>query len=392
MPQVEPLGILGIEGVHYYVRDLERSRRFYVDRMDFSEIGESGPELTAAGRQRSVAFQAGGYIVICSTPHGSGGRAERYLKRHPDGIGAVAFRVENAARTFELLERRGGTPIGEIERYEDAHGTLKTFSITTPFGDTTFRFVERRGFSALFPGYTMHEPQRGGQNSCGVLRVDHITTNFQTMMPALLWLEYVLGFQRLWDVQFHTRDVARFELRDGSGLRSVVMWDPRSSIKFANNEPYRPNFKASQINLFHEEHRGDGIQHLALEVSDILSSVRRLRERGVQFMRTPATYYEALPRRLDELGIGRLDEDLRELQDLEVLVDGHGKGSYLLQIFLKESAGLYGDDAAGPFFYELIQRKGDQGFGAGNFRALFESIEREQSQTAGASAPTKQEP
>lgn len=378
MPQVEPLGILGIEGVHYYVRDLERSRRFYVDRLDFSEIGESSEELTKAGRQRSVAFQAGGYIVTCSTPEGSGGRAERYLSRHPDGIGTVAFRVDNAARTFELLERRGGTPIGDLERFEDASGTLKTFSITTPFGDTTFRFIERRGFSALLPGYVMHDPPRGGQNSSGVLGVDHITSNFQTMMPALLWLEYVLGFQRLWDVQFHTRDVARFELRDGSGLRSVVMWDPRSSVKFANNEPYRPNFKASQINTFHEEHRGDGIQHLALEVMDILTTVRRLRARGVQFMRTPGTYYDALPQRLEDLGIGAIDEDLRELRDLEILVDGHGKGSYMLQIFLKDSAGLYHDSAAGPFFYELIQRKGDQGFGAGNFRALFESIEREQ--------------
>jgi 4-hydroxyphenylpyruvate dioxygenase len=229
----------------------------------------------------------------------------------------------------------------------------------------------------------MHDPPRGGQNSTGVLRVDHITTNFQTMMPALLWLEYVLGFQRLWDVQFHTRDVARFELRDGSGLRSVVMWDPRSSVKFANNEPYRPNFKASQINAFHEEHGGDGIQHLALEVSDILATVRRLRARGVEFMRTPGTYYDALPQRLEELGIGALDEDLRELRQLEILVDGHGKGSYMLQIFLKDSAGLYHDTDAGPFFYELIQRKGDQGFGAGNFRALFESIEREQAASKG---------
>ncbi|HYQ17435.1 MAG TPA: VOC family protein, partial [Polyangiaceae bacterium] len=128
MPQVEPLGILGIEGVHYYVRDLTRSRKFYVDYLDFCEIGESSAELTKSGRQRSSAFQAGAYIVVCSTPEGSGGRAERFLKRHPDGVGTIAFRVENAARTFELLERRGGTPIGEIERFDDASGSLKTFS------------------------------------------------------------------------------------------------------------------------------------------------------------------------------------------------------------------------------------------------------------------------
>lgn len=384
MPQVEPLGILGIESVHYYVRDLERSRRFYVDGLEFREIGESGPELTTAGRQHSVAFQAGGYVVICSTPRGEGGRADRFLRRHPDGIGTVTFRVASAERAFELLERRGGTPISDIQRFEDARGTLATFSITTPFGDTTFRFVERRGYSSLCPGYVMHDPPRGGHNGAGVLRIDHITTNFQTMMPALLWLEYVLGFQRLWDVQFHTRDVARFELRDGSGLRSVVMHDPPSAVKFANNEPYRPNFKASQINLFHEEHRGDGIQHLALEVPDIVGSVRRLRARGVEFMRTPRSYYDALPRRLEQLGIGRIDEDVQQLAELEILVDGHGAGSYLLQIFLKDSAGLYHDSAAGPFFYELIQRKGDQGFGEGNFRALFESIEREQQAAAKA--------
>ncbi|RYZ03748.1 MAG: 4-hydroxyphenylpyruvate dioxygenase [Myxococcales bacterium] len=378
MPQVEPLGILGVEGVHYYVRDLERSRRFYVDRLDFQEIGASGPELTRAGRQRSVAFQSGSYVVICSTPEGAGGRAARFLSRHPDGIGTVAFQVEDAERTFALLEQRGGTPIGEIERFQDEHGTLKTFSITTPFGDTTFRFIERRGFRPILPGYEMSGAERGAPGATGVQRVDHVTSNFQTMMPALLWMEYVLGFSRLWDVQFHTRDVARFEVRDGSGLRSVVMWDPRSGIKFANNEPYRPNFKGSQINVFHEEHRGDGIQHLALDVADILSSVRRLRARGVEFMRTPPAYYDALPARLESLGIGALEEDLQELRELEVLVDGHGHGSYLLQIFLKDSAGLYQDAGAGPFFYELIQRKGDQGFGAGNFRALFESIEREQ--------------
>jgi 4-hydroxyphenylpyruvate dioxygenase len=385
MPQVEPLGIVGLEGVHYYVRDLERSRKFYVDQLDFREIGESGPELTQRGRQRSIAFQGGAYIVVCSTPDGSGGRADRFLRRHPDGIGTLAFRVDDIARTFELLERRGGTPISDIERFDDSSGTLKTFSITTPFGDTTFRFNERQGSPALLPGYQMHDAVRGGQNRAGVLGVDHVTSNFQTMMPTLLWLEYVLGFQRLWDVQFHTRDAARFELRDGSGLRSVVMWDPRSSIKFANNEPYRPNFKTSQINTFHEEHRGDGIQHLALEVADISSAVRELRARGVEFMRTPGTYYDALPGRLEQLGIGAIAEDLRELRELEILVDGHGHGSYLLQIFLKDSAGLYQDSGAGPFFYELIQRKGDQGFGAGNFRALFESIERAQAAEAGRS-------
>jgi 4-hydroxyphenylpyruvate dioxygenase len=378
MAELEPLGILGLEGVHYYVRDLERSERFYIDRMDFAEIGESGPKLTEQGRQRSRVFRAGQYTVVCSSPVGEGGRADRYLKRHPDGVGTLVFRIRDAERAFTLLDGRGATPINDVQTFVDAGGTLKTFSITTPFGDTTFRFIERRGYRGFFPGFVEFEPSRGGQNRCAISAVDHITSNFQTMSPALLWMEHVLGFERYWDVQFHTRDVGRVKLRDGSGLRSVVMWDKNSGLKFANNEPYRPNFKASQINLFNEDNRGDGVQHIALEVTDIVRAVRDLKARGVEFMPTPSTYYDALPERLRELDIDTIDEDPNVLRELELLVDGHGHRSYLLQIFLKDSAGLYGSREAGPFFYELIQRKGDSGFGAGNFRALFESIERQQ--------------
>jgi 4-hydroxyphenylpyruvate dioxygenase len=378
MAELEPLGILGLEGIHYYVRDLERSERFYVDRMDFEEIAESSPALSQNGHQRARVFRAGEYVVMCSSPVGEGGRADRFLKKHPDGVGTLAFRIQNAERAFTLLDGRGATPISEVETFHDDGGTLKTFSITTPFGDTTFRFVERRGYRGFFPGFVELEPVRGGQNRCAVSAVDHITSNFQTMSPALLWMEHVLGFERYWDVEFHTRDVGRVKLRDGSGLRSVVMWDKSSGLKFANNEPYRPNFKASQINLFNEQHRGDGVQHIALEVRDIMNAVRELRARGVEFMPTPPTYYDALPERLRELDIEAIDESIEALRELELLVDGHGRKSYLLQIFLKDSAGLYGSREAGPFFYELIQRKGDGGFGAGNFRALFESIERQQ--------------
>src|SRR5262249_44294301 len=150
------------------------------------------------------------------------------------------------------------------------------------------------------PGFE-GKPPTGASNRFAIQGIDHVTSNFQTMAPALLWMEHVLGFERYWDVEFHTRDVAKVELRDGSGLRSVVMWDPRSGLKFANNEPYRPNFKASQINLFNEDHRGDGVQHVALSVQDIVSCVRNLRARGVEFMRTPGTYYDALPERLTRL-------------------------------------------------------------------------------------------
>jgi 4-hydroxyphenylpyruvate dioxygenase len=381
------LGIRRLLGLHYYVRDLARSRAFYLERLGFSEVGKSSPQLEAAGRQRSLVFQAAEVVITCSSPFGEGGRAARYLSKHPDGIGTLAFEVDDIAHTFAELERRGGTPISDVQTVSDDYGSIATFSITTPFGDTTFRFIESRGYKGIFPGMERYvEPVLGphGDNDVGFTDIDHITSNFQTMQPALLWLEHVFGCEPLWEVSFHTRDVAKYEVREGSGLRSKVMWDPHSGVKFANNEPYRPAFKSSQINVFNEQHRGDGVQHAALATRDILHAVRRLTARGVQFMPTPHAYYERLPERLREIGVGSIHESIPELEELQILVDGNAPGSYLLQIFLKESAGLYGEPAAGPFFYELIERKGDKGFGAGNFRALFESIEREQLQKGSA--------
>ncbi len=375
------LGIVRLLGAHYYVRDLERSRRFYTECLDFRETGRSIASLEDKGRQRSLVFEAGECAIVCSEPVGEGGRAARYLSRHPDGIGTLAFEVENIESTFRLLDESGANPISELMQDEDESGWIKTFSITTPFGDTTFRFVERSGYRGLFPGMELHSEPRGGNNRFDFTRIDHVTSNFQTMSPALLWLEHVMGFERFWDIQFHTSDVARREQAHGSGLRSAVMWDPTTGVKFANNEPYRPSFKTSQINVFYEDNHGDGVQHIALATSDIVSTVRGLRERGVEFMPTPQTYYEMLPERLQREGVEGIEENIEELKDLGILVDGQAKGSYLLQIFLKDAAGLYDNPDAGPFFFELIQRKGDQGFGAGNFRALFESIEREQAES-----------
>ncbi|MDC3960254.1 4-hydroxyphenylpyruvate dioxygenase family protein [Polyangium jinanense] len=377
MSKVESIGIKRIEALHYYVRDLERSRKFYTEKLDFEEIAHSSPELEEAAKQRSVVFRAGECIVMCSQPLGEGGRAWRYLRKHPDGVGTLIFEVEDIERAFRLLDGRGGTPIDEITRVKEDGGEFASFSVTSPFGDTTFRFVERKGYRKLFPGAVHYDIPRGGKNSLGFTHFDHITTNFQTMAPALLWMEHVLGFERFWEIQFHTEDVKKGG-DHGSGLRSAVMWDPGSGVKFANNEPYRPYFKSSQINIFNEEHRGDGVQHAAIAVKDILTSVKHMRERGIQFMPTPGSYYDALPARLKSLGVQQIDEDQNVLRDLEILVDGEAEGKYLLQIFLKESAGTHGDPNAGPFFYEIIQRKGDRGFGGGNFRALFESIERQQ--------------
>ena len=277
------LGITRLVGLHYYVHDLERSRRFYVDHLDFAELGRSSPALEKSGKQRSLVFGAGDIRIACSEPVGEGGRAHRYLRKHPDGVGTVVFEVDDVDRTFDVLESAGGTPISDVQRYQDDFGELETFSVTTPFGGATFRFMERHGYRGLFPGMEVFEQARGGHNTFGFTHIDHVTSNFETMAPTLLWLEHVMGFQPLWEVAFHTQDVkldqsaAGLEQRakkdHGSGLRSKVMWEPHSGVKLANNEPVRPMFKSSQINVFHEQQRGDGIQHAALATRDILSTV-----------------------------------------------------------------------------------------------------------------------
>jgi len=373
--KVEPLGLRRLEGIHYYVRDIQRSRRFYTQMLDFAEIWRTAPTTDSHVAAQSICFAAGDIRVACTTPADESGRAARFLAKHPDGVGALIFEVEDIDKTFALLEQRGGTPIDDIQTWQSERGTLRTFSITTPFGDCLFRFRQHRGDAALFANAV--QVTEGGSNRFGFQAIDHVTSNFQTMKPVLLWLEHVMGFEKMWEVQFHTSDVDP-DHHGGSGLKSVVMWDPFSGAKFACNEPARPNFRNSQINLFNEELRGDGVQHVALTVADLVTAVRALRDAGVSFMPTPNAYYEQLPKRIAATGLTVIDEDVATLRDLGILVDGERQHEYLLQIFLKESAGLYNDRSAGPFFYELIQRKGDEGFGAGNFRALFESIERDQ--------------
>jgi 4-hydroxyphenylpyruvate dioxygenase len=196
------------------------------------------------------------------------------------------------------------------------------------------------------------------------------------MQPIIGWYRDVLGMVPFWEIKFHTKDVSA-ALSAGTGLKSIVMWDPESHVKFATNEPLRPQFRESQIYKFVDDNQGAGIQHVAFAVSNIISTVQDLRGRGVEFMDTPHAYYTHLPERLAKLGIHNVKEELAVLEKEQILVDGADE-KYMLQIFMREAKALYDDSRAGPFFYEIIQRAGDEGFGYGNFRALFESIERAQ--------------
>lgn len=351
-------GIESLESLRYYVHDLERSTHFYLNRLGFELVHEA---MHDGFTERS--FRAGQCAITCVEPDGEGD-ASRFLRKHPDGVGEIVFRVSSAPHALAWLESRGATPVDELR--EDRTGR-RSFAITTPFGSCLFRFVDGA-----------ERPVTTSRSSFA--HVDHLTANFETLAPAALWLEHVLGFEDFWRVELATASIADH----GTGLRSRVMLDRATGLKIALNEPRRPNFLASQIELFVDDNRGPGFQHVALAVHDLPATVESLRRRGVEFLETPGSYYDALADRLAGHGIARIDEPIAQLRELGILVDGAGPGRYLLQIFLRDSASLYHEKEAGPFFFELIERKGDAGFGEGNFRALFESIEREQLGSKGA--------
>ncbi len=379
----EHIGITGYDSFHFVVENLERSRQFYTERFDFKEVARAGDDLVSRSGQQAVVFGAGDVRVCVSTPLRQQSKAARYLKRHPAGVMSLSFQVENLDQTIAFLEKRGGTFLADpLEDKDEAGGTYRSIEIATPLGDVAFRFVERKGYKRFAPGFVDVGEGNASKpsNIYGIRDIDHVTSNGLTMQPIVAWYRDVLGMEPFWDISFHTQDVAK-DRASGSGLKSIVMWDPKSRVKFATNEPLRPHFRESQIAKFVDDNGGPGVQHIAFAVDNIVWSVEELKKRGVEFMETPKAYYLALPERLAKLGITNVKEEIAELERLQILVDG-ANDKYMLQIFLREAASLYDEVRAGPFFYEIIQRCGDEGFGYGNFRALFESIERFQKMQA----------
>lgn len=377
MARSKDLGIKRLETVHFYINDLARGRSFWVDNLDFAFLGETSDEVAERDGVRREVYRAGDATYMYSQPLRDDTNVGRYLARHPDGVAELVFEVEDVDRTFSVLDERGAALMCDVQRTEGQGGSFAWFSIATAFGDTAFTFVQRDGYVPVWPGVEMFSEPRGGNNRFGFGHIDHVTSNFLTLKPLVLWCKDVLGLEEYWGIEFHTKDYATADAHTGSGLRSTVLWDPHSGVKFANNEPLRPFFDRSQIFTFVEDNHGPGVQHTALTIEDILGTVAAMREAGVEFMPTPSTYYDMLPVRLKEQGI-EIDEEMSDLSAGEILVDGEGPGRYMLQIFAKDFASLFGNANGGPFFLEIIQRKGDRGFGGGNFRALFESIEREQ--------------
>lgn len=364
------LGIRKIHSVEFVVDFFDRSRTFYLEKMGFLETHRSTPSWEEQFKSKAVVFSSHGIRILVTAPLSTHSYTAQYLKLLCPGIRNVTFLVKDLDKTVSYLREHHGTFIHPEVKVESAHSSHRFVTIATSIGFVEFTFLEIEGDAADIPMFEKLECP--DTNGASFMAIDHLTINARTLFPIWQFFEHVLDFKKFWNVAFHTPDYSSG--KKGTGLSSQVMYDPGSGIKLATNEPLYPHFNESQIQRFVECNHGAGIQHIALSVKDLVGTVRRLRERGVEFLHTPGAYYDLLPQRLAEKNVHAIDENLDDLRREGILVDGEN-GNYLLQIFLQDASMLYHEENAGPFFYEIIQRKGHPGFGEGNFRALFEAIE-----------------
>lgn len=364
------LGLLKIYSVEFVVDYFDRSRDFYINKMGFQETRRSTPAWEDRFKAKALYFSANDIKIMVSAPLSHHSYTAQYLKILCPGIRTVTFLVKNLDHTIDYLKNHHATFIHQVIEIESVHSRHRFITIATPIGFLEFTFLEIEGDEEDIP---MFDPivSNGGETVV-YRKIDHMTINARTIFPIYHFLEHILDFKKFWSVSFHTPDYQTG--KKGTGLSSQVMYDPASEIKFASNEPLYPHFNDSQIQIFVEKNHGAGIQHLALSVDHLIDTIENMRSRGVEFLNTPNEYYDLLPDRLARQNVSNIKEDIADLKEQGILVDGKD-GDYLLQIFLKDASVLYQEENAGPFFYEIIQRCGHPGFGEGNFRALFEAIE-----------------
>jgi len=352
-----PLRLKSIHHVEFWVGNARQAAFFYRHGFGFSQSAYAGLETGVRDRTSYVLSQ-GKVRFVLSTPLTPDSEASDHIRCHGDGVRDIAFHVDDADAAFEEAVRRGAVPAVDPHDVRDEHGAVRHAAIHT-YGDTLHSFISDGGYSGPFlPGFA--DRQVAGRD-IGLLRIDHIVGNvgLGQMNEWAEWYRRVLGFDRF--ISFDDKDIST----EFSALMSVVMSDDSQSIKFPINEP-APGRRKSQIDEYLEYYRGPGVQHVALQVKDICDTVSRLRENGVEFLRVPDSYYAALPQR-----VGAIAESIEQLRQLAVLVDRDEDG-YLLQLFTRPV------QDRPTLFFEIIERKGSRGFGKGNFRALFEAIEREQ--------------
>ncbi len=352
-----PLKLKRIHHVEFWVGNAKQAAFYYREGFGFSQVAYSGLE-TGQRQHTSYALSQGKANFVLTTPLTPGHPAADHVKKHGDGVRDIAFEVADADAAFAEAVKRGAQPAMEPRDVKDDHGTVRWAAVHT-YGDTLHSLISYKDYKGPFlPGYVA-APMAA--DDCGILRIDHIVGNVE-LGRMQYWADYytrVFGFHRY--LTFDDKDIST----EYSALMSIVMSDDSHSVKFPINEPAVARNK-SQIQEYLEAYGGPGAQHIALQCDDVLYTVGKLQRNGLEFLRVPDTYYEVLPQR-----VGPLEEPIRELHRLGILVDRDDEG-YLLQIFSKPV------EDRPTLFFEIIQRKGSRGFGKGNFKALFESIELEQ--------------
>ncbi|HET7422634.1 MAG TPA: 4-hydroxyphenylpyruvate dioxygenase [Gemmatimonadales bacterium] len=351
--------INGTDYVEFYVGNAKQASHYYRTAFGFELRGYRGPE-TGVRDRASYLLQQDKIRLVLTTPVRPDHPAAHHLHAHGDGVRDIALWVDDAREAFRAAVERGARPAQEPTVLRDDDGEVVIAAIHT-YGDTIHSLVERRGYKGLFmPGFRRAEsPYRPA--SVGLKYVDHIVGNVELgrMNEWVGFYERVMGFKNL--ISFDDTDIST----EYSSLMSKVVSSGNERIKFPINEPAKGK-KKSQIDEYLEFYGGPGAQHLALATDDIIATVTALRDRGVEFLNVPTTYYDDLQQR-----VGKIDEPVARLQELGILVDRDPDG-YLLQIFTKPV------EDRPTVFYEIIERKGARSFGKGNFKALFEAIEREQ--------------
>ncbi len=353
------LPINGTDYIELYVGNSKQAAHFYKTAFGFQSVAFAGLQTGLKDRESYVVVQDKIRLVL-TTPLKGGTEMGAHIDRHGDGVKVVALWVDDATKSFEETVKRGAKPYLEPTTESDDHGKVVKSGIHT-YGDTVHIFVERKDYKGVFlPGYERWETNYNPSET-GLRYVDHMVGNVD-WGEMNKWADFyanVMGFTQL--ISFDDKDIST----DYTALMSKVMSNGNGRIKFPINEPAEGK-KKSQIEEYIDFYEGSGVQHIAVATDNIIETVTALRDRGIEFLRVPGTYYETL---LDR--VGEIDEDLEPLRDLGILVDRDDEG-YLLQIFTKPI------EPRPTLFFEIIQRKGAKSFGKGNFKALFESIEREQ--------------
>jgi 4-hydroxyphenylpyruvate dioxygenase len=351
--------INGTDYIEFWVGNAKQASIFYRAAFGYQLVGYRGPE-TGVRDRASYLLQQDKIRIVLTSALGPGGPIAEHVHKHGDGVRDLAFWVDDARTAWKAAVDRGATSVQEPTESADANGKVVVAAIAT-YGDTIHSLVERRDYQGLFmPGFVPMTPAVQSV-PVGLKYVDHCVGNVELgkMNEWVGFYERVLGFFNL--LTFDDKDIST----DYSSLMSKVMSNGNGRIKFPINEPAAGK-KKSQITEYLEFYGGPGVQHIAVATDDIIKTVSELQARGVEFLHTPTSYYTDLQKR-----IGKIDEPMDVLERLGILVDRDDEG-YLLQIFTKPV------QDRPTLFYEVIQRKGAKGFGKGNFRALFEAIEREQ--------------